>query len=205
MSRVQSFIQQPHRDANKRRQVQQERSVHSVEKNLSSSFKHKNQRQESEQQAGHRASLWRPTVGIAWRCHERQIESGGRTRCQSLKTNYFGTHLRQISLFPRFLLAALYQSSTWKGFLQKMGHVYGYCLWHLLVLLAMMLCFPTEKKLSPNPVHTSVVVWSHSLVLCMDRWLESTQSHQYITLANGLTPAWAQDLIRIDLKWWGYH
>lgn len=41
MSRVQSFIQQPHRDANKRRQVQQERSVHSVEKNLSSSFKHK--------------------------------------------------------------------------------------------------------------------------------------------------------------------
>lgn len=107
MSRVQSFIQQPHRDANKRRQVQQERSMHSVEKNLSSSFKHKTKdrnlsnRQVIEPHFGDR--LWASPAGAM----KGRLRVVGRTRYQSHKTNYFGTHLRQVSLFPRFLLAAL--------------------------------------------------------------------------------------------------
>lgn len=109
MSRVQSFIQQPHRDANKRRQVQQESSVHSVEKNLSSSFKHKTKdrhlsnRQVIEPHFEDR--LWALPGGAV----KGRLRVGGE---RVAKTNYFGTHLRQISLFPRFLLAALYQSST---------------------------------------------------------------------------------------------
>lgn len=107
MSRVQSFIQQPHRDANKRRQVQQERSVHSAEKNLSSSFKHTTKdrnlsnRQVIEPHFGDR--LWASPAGAM----KGRLRVAGRTCYQSPKTNYFGTHLRQVSLFSRFLLAAL--------------------------------------------------------------------------------------------------
>lgn len=48
-------------------------------------FYAENQRQESEQQAGHTASLCRPTLGDACRRHERQAESRGECIAKAIK------------------------------------------------------------------------------------------------------------------------
>lgn len=87
-------------------------------------FIHKTKDRESEQQAGyglplrdrHWNSLW------AMSSLKRQAESKS-THSQSHKTDYVGTHKRQVASFPRLMVDALYQPTLRISFAESILHV----------------------------------------------------------------------------------
>lgn len=87
LSCVHSFIEQPHREANERRQVQRGHLVRFVEKNLSPYFMHKTKdRNLNTRQVikPHWTRGW--TMGVACRHHhKRQVENKGECIAKAIK------------------------------------------------------------------------------------------------------------------------